>query len=86
MSQPVAVIMSEVFLRRLTPALAKFAGRAQDYRILSIHREIGELENLIKQIKPAGLILEILPNRSKELLKLAKLLQTPHRPAKNRLK
>ena len=76
MSQPVAVIMSEVFLRRLTPALAKFAGRAQDYRILSIHREIGELENLIKQIKPAGLILEILPNRSKELLKLAKLAPT----------
>ena len=76
MSQPVAVIMSEVFLRRLTPALAKFAGRAQDYRILSIHREIGELENLISQIKPAGLILEILPNRSEELLKLAKLAPT----------
>jgi len=76
MSQPVAVIMSEVFLRRLTPALAKFAGRAQDYRILSIHREIGELENLIKQIKPAGLILEILPNRSEELLNLAKLAPT----------
>ncbi|MEK9773788.1 MAG: substrate-binding domain-containing protein, partial [Opitutae bacterium] len=76
MSQPVAVIMSEVFLRRLTPALAKFAGRAQDYRILSIHREIGELENLISQIKPAGLILEILPNRSQELLMLAKLAPT----------
>ena len=76
MSQPVAVIMSEVFLRRLTPALAKFAGRAQDYRILSIHRDIEELKNLIGQIKPAGIILEILPNRSQELLHLAKLAPT----------
>jgi LacI family transcriptional regulator len=70
MSQPVAIVMTEVFLRRLTPSLASFAGRVQDYRILSIHRKLEELEGLIKQINPRGLILERLPNR-KELLELA---------------
>ena len=70
MSQPVAIVMTEVFLRRLTPSLASFAGRVQDYRILSIHRKLEELEDLIKQINPRGLILERLPNRE-ELLELA---------------
>lgn len=70
MSQAVAIIMSEVFLRRLTPSLASFAGRVQDYRILSIHRKLEELQEFIKQINPRGLILEKLPNRE-ELLELA---------------
>ena len=70
MSQPIAIIMTEVFLRRLTPSLASFAGRVQDYRILSIHRKVEELEALIDQIKPRGIILERLPNRADELIKL----------------
>ena len=68
MNAPVALIMTEVFLRRLTPALAAFASRVQDYRILSIHRPIKELAKLIDDIQPSGLILETLPSRATELL------------------
>ena len=70
MSQPVAIVVTEVFLRRLTPSLASFAGRVQDYRILSVHRKLKELQQLIEQINPRGLILEKLPKRG-ELLGLA---------------
>ena len=70
MNAPVALIMTEVFLRRLTPALAAFASRVQDYRILSIHRPIKELAKLIDDIQPSGLILETLPSRATELLTL----------------
>ena len=70
MNAPVALIMTEVFLRRLTPALAAFASRVQDYRILSIHRPIKELAKLIDDIQPSGLILETLPSRAIELLSL----------------
>lgn len=70
MSQPVAIVVTEVFLRRLTPSLASFAGRVQDYRILSVHRKLKELQQLIEQINPRGLILEKLPKRG-ELLELA---------------
>ena len=76
MSQPIAIIMTEVFLRRLTPSLASFAGRVQDYRILSIHRKVEELEALIDQIKPRGIILERLPNRADELIKLCRKTPT----------
>ena len=76
MNRPVAIIVSEVFLRRLTPSLAAFASRVQDYRILSIHRPIKELEELIDQINPKGLILEPLPNRLDELLSLTQKVPT----------
>jgi hypothetical protein len=42
-NQPIAIVMSEVFLRRLTPSLTPFARKMQDYRVLSIHRPIDEL-------------------------------------------
>ena len=43
MSQQIAIVMSEVFLRRLTPALMPFVRREHDFRIVSIHRPINEL-------------------------------------------
>ncbi len=62
--------MSEVFLRRLTPALMPFVRRQQDYRILSIHRPLLELNKLLKELKPKGLITEWLPETTEALLDL----------------
>ncbi len=76
MSSPIAIVMSEVFLRRLTPALSSFTGRTQDYRILSIHREIEELEPILAEINPSGLITEWLPQKTDQLLGLK--LSIPH--------
>ena len=76
MSNPIAIVMSEVFLRRLTPALSSFTGRKQDYRILSIHRSIEELKPILEEIQPSGLITEWLPQKTDELLSLK--LKIPH--------
>ena len=76
MNQTIAIVMSEVFLRRLTPALSAFSGRKQDYRILSIHRPIEEVGELLKEINPIGLISEWLPQKADDLLGLT--LKIPH--------
>ena len=70
MNQPVAIVMSEVFLRRLTPSLTPFARKMQDYRILSIHRPISELKPMLQELQPSGLITEWLPNKTDQLLGL----------------
>lgn len=69
-NQPVAIVMSEVFLRRLTPSLTPFARKMQDYRILSIHRPISELKPMLQELQPSGLITEWLPNKTEQLLGL----------------
>ena len=61
MRNQVAIVMTEVFLRRLTPALMPFARRQQDFRILSIHRPVPELLELLRELEPSGLITEWLP-------------------------
>ena len=76
MNQTIAIVMSEVFLRRLTPALSAFSGRKQDYRILSIHRPIEEVGELLGEINPIGLISEWLPQKADDLLGLT--LKIPH--------
>lgn len=62
--------MSEVFLRRLTPALMPFVRRKQDFRIVSIHRPISELLGLLRELAPSGLITEWLPEVTEALLGL----------------
>jgi len=69
-SQPIAIVMSEVFLRRLTPSLTPFARKMQDYRVLSIHRSISELGPLLNELRPSGLITEWLPEKTEQLLEL----------------
>ena len=76
MNQTIAIVMSEVFLRRLTPALSAFTGRKQDYTILSIHRPLEEVAELLDEIEPVGLISEWLPNKVDDLLSLK--LKIPH--------
>lgn len=62
--------MSEVFLRRLTPALMPFVRSQQDFRIVSIDRPARELMELLRTIRPKGLITEWLPEVTEGLLKL----------------
>ena len=76
MNQSIAIVMSEVFLRRLTPALSAFTSREQDYRILRIDRSIEELAPVLKQIRPVGMISEWLPNKADSLLGLG--FKIPH--------
>ena len=66
----VAIVMSEVFLRRLTPALMPFVRSQQDFRIVSIDRPAHELAELLEAIQPKGLITEWLPEVTERLLKL----------------
>ena len=70
MNQPIAIVMSEVFLRRLTPSLTPFARKLQDYRVLSIHRSVDELGPMLEDLKPSGLITEWLPQKTEQLLEL----------------
>jgi LacI family transcriptional regulator len=68
MSHQVAIVMSEVFLRRLTPSLMPFVRADFDYRIVSIHRSDRELRDLLLQLSPDGLITEWLPEKTEALL------------------
>ncbi|ADE54441.1 substrate-binding domain-containing protein [Coraliomargarita akajimensis] len=70
MSQQIAIVMTEVFLRRITPALVPFVRQQQDYRIVSIHRPIDELKRLLTELQPSGLITEWLPDITEALLDL----------------
>ena len=70
MSQQIAIVMTEVFLRRLTPALMPFVRRQQDFRIVSIHRPVEELKSLLLDLRPSGLITEWLPAVTDELIGL----------------
>lgn len=62
--------MTEVFLRRLTPALMPFVRHGQDFRIVSIHRPIDELLDVLRELKPDALITEWLPEVTDAMLKL----------------
>lgn len=70
MSQQIAIVMSEVFLRRLTPSLMPFVQEQQDFRILSIHRPIDELRRLLDALRPSGLITEWQPEVTEALVEL----------------
>lgn len=70
MSHHVAIVMSEVFLRRLTPSLTPLVRRDMDYRIISIHRPVTELARLLRDPVPEGMITEWLPGKTDSLLEL----------------
>lgn len=70
MSNQVAIVMSEVFLRRLSPSLMAFVRRRQDFFILSIHRPIEALIERIEALHPQGLITEWLPEVTDRLIEL----------------
>ncbi len=65
-----AVVMSEVFLRRLTPSLMPYVGPRQDFRILDISRPTTELIRRLEVLQPRGLITEWLPDVTERLIGL----------------
>jgi LacI family transcriptional regulator len=69
-AKQVAIVMTEVFLRRLTPSLTPFVRRQHDFRILSIRRPVDELKALLTELNPSALITEWLPEVTEELLEL----------------
>ena len=70
MAKQIAIVMTEVFLRRLTPSLMPFVRHQHDFRIVSIHRPIEELRDLLTELKPSVLITEWLPDVTEALLEL----------------
>lgn len=70
MGNQIAIVMTEVFLRRLTPSLIPFVRRQNDFRILSIRRPINELKSLLTELNPSAIITEWLPEVTESLLEL----------------
>lgn len=67
-SQRLALVISEFFLRRLTPTLAPYIRGKLDYRIIDIHRPMKEVREGLLQIDPTGIITEWIPRKTEELL------------------
>lgn len=66
----IVVATSDVFVRRLTPALASFVRDEREFRILDIHRPLPELRNLIRQSRPSVIITEWWPRVTDMIVKL----------------
>jgi len=66
----IVVVTSDVFVRRLTPALASFVRDEREFRIIDIHRPFRELRQLIRASRPAAIITEWLPKTTAMVVKL----------------
>ncbi len=66
----ILLVASDVFVRRLTPALSASVPMQIDYRIVDIHRKPRELVEHICQLEPAGIITESLPRLTDAILGL----------------
>lgn len=66
----IALIVSDVFVRRLTPALAGFVRRRVDFRIVDIYRPARELMDCVAELSPIGIITESLPRLTDRILDL----------------
>lgn len=70
MNEQIAIVMTEEFVRRITPALVPFVLRQQDFRVLHIDRDVEELESILLEMQPSGLIVEWLPEVTGRLINL----------------
>lgn len=70
MEKQVAIVMTEVFLCRLTPALIPFVRRDQNFRVVRLDRPIDEIKAVLEGLKPDGIITEWLPDVTEALLDL----------------
>ena len=66
----IVVVTSDVFVRRLTPALTSFVRDERQFRIIDIHRPPGELRRLIRESYPVAVITESWPVVTEMILKL----------------
>lgn len=66
----IALVVSDVFVRRLTPALMEFVRRRVDFRVVDIYRPLSELAACVEELKPIGIITEYLPRITGHILAL----------------
>lgn len=64
----IALVLSDIFLRRLTPAFFPLVKSRQDYWIINVRRPVRELNRLLQEINPAGVITELLPEKTEAVL------------------
>ncbi len=67
-SQRVALLLSDINAFRLIPGIHRFAGWGRDYWMVDITRPLEELKELLRRWKPAGIIVEWLPNVTEEIV------------------
>jgi len=66
----IVIVISDPFLRRLTPSLAATMRLGTEFRIIDIHRPFAQIQSLLQTNNPDGLITEWLPGTTEKLLKL----------------
>lgn len=66
----IALVVSDVFVRRLTPALMEFVRRRVDFRVVDVYRPLSELAACVEELKPIGIITEYLPRITGHILAL----------------
>ena len=64
----IALVLSDVFLRRLTPAFFPLVESRQDYWIINVRRPVRDLQRLLDEISPSGVITELLPEKTDAVL------------------
>lgn len=70
MVRRVVLVASDVFVRRLTPALAALVPQRLDFRVVDIFRPPGELVRRVRALEPDGIITESLPRLTEAILAL----------------
>ncbi|CAN5578137.1 hypothetical protein BH09VER1_BH09VER1_32000 [soil metagenome] len=66
----IALVTSDLFVRRLTPALAAFVKERRDFRVIDVHRPWGELRKIIRECGPGAIITEVLPEITEKIVGL----------------
>ncbi|HEY5811531.1 MAG TPA: substrate-binding domain-containing protein, partial [Terrimicrobiaceae bacterium] len=66
----IIVATTDVFVRRLTPALASFVRDEREFHIIDIHRPLSELQYLIRVNRPSTVITESWPKVTEMIVKL----------------
>lgn len=70
MVRRVLLVASDVFVRRLTPALAALVPQRLDFRVVDIFRPPRELVRRVRELEPDGIITESLPRLTEAILAL----------------
>ena len=66
----IAVVLSSVNVRRLTPGFAPFAGMGYDFWIIDLYRQPDLLLASLREWRPSAIVTEWLPGLTESLVKL----------------
>lgn len=66
----IALVTTDLFVRRLTPALAAFVKERRDFQIIDVHRPWAELKKIIRECEPGAIITEVLPDITEKIVGL----------------